>query len=412
MRSIELRQERARVVEQMRELVDRAETDNRDLTGEERASYESGESDFEALTGRIDRQEATERREAEGAAPIPTSEDGADAAGARTEGYRSSDLADDAANRDQRMAFLDLVRYGRGGLDAHARALVEDTAGEILVPEVLETEIRREVPKLAIVRNVASHRPLTTNRIRRRSLDEVTVGWGKLETAAQVLTDSMPGTPAEEYTYVEDLYGLAKIGEDELDDSDVNLEAFVRDSFARKIAETEDTGFTVGTGHANEQPVGMFTAGGGIVSVNTAQNAAVTVDDFKQLIYAVPAQARRNGRFLTASTTELAISTIKDANGQYLWQASVQAGRPNTFLGYAIENQEDVPAIPAAATAAAVAAFGDFTQTYRVYDRLGLSLKRLEELYAEDGMVGFRVRYRVGGDVVNPDYARLLNVIA
>lgn len=413
--SIELRQERTSVVEQSRELVNRAESDSRDLTAEERQTYERLTGDFTSLTERITRQEEQEQRELETARAIPHPDDpegrGGGNPGDRA-GYRTSNLPDDIAERAQRMAFLDLVRYGRAGISPEARALVEDTAGEILVPEALETELRRDIPALAIVRGIASRRNLTTNRVRRRSLDEVTVGWGKLETADQVLTDSMPDTPTEEYTHVEDLYGLAKIGEDELMDSDVNLEAFVRDSFSLAIAEAEDTAFTVGTGHANDQPVGFMTTGGGITAVDAGQTGAVTIDDFKTLIYAVPAQARRNGRFALASATELILSTLKDANDQYLWQPSNQAGRPNTFLGYALENQEDIAEVPDSGTAGRVAAFGDFQRTYRVYDRLGMTLKRLEELYSEDGMIGFKVHFRVGGDVINTDWARLLNVPA
>lgn len=273
MTSVQLRQERARVVEQMRELVDRAETENRGLEATEQESYDRAEADFESLTARIERLEAQEARELETAAPIP--EQGAPAAGGRADGsdsYRRSDLPDDADGRERRMAFLDLVRHGRAGLSPEARALVLDEDGEILVPEALETELVRAVPALAIMRNIAGVRPIGTNRVRRRSLDEVTVGWGRLETGGQTLTNSMPDEPGEEYTYVEDLYGLAKIGEAELDDSDVNLEAFVVDSFAQAIAEAEDTGFTVGTGHTlqiaarvlvNPQRLNSFSAGGG-----------------------------------------------------------------------------------------------------------------------------------------------------
>lgn len=412
--SIELRQERTRVVEQTRELVDRAETENRDLEATERESYDRLNSDFESLTERISRQEAQEARELETAREIPHPDDpegrGGGNPGGEGRAYRNSDFPEDAPGRQARMAFLDLVRHGRSGLSPEARALVEDSDGQILVPEALETELRRDIPALTIVRNIASVRTIGRDRVRRRSLDEVTVGWGKLETEAQTLTDSMPSTPTEEYTYVEDLYGLAKIGEDELDDSDVNLEEFVRDSFARALAEAEDTGFAVGTGHSNDQPVGFMTSGGGVTTVEAGQTDGVTIDDFKALIYAVPAQARRNGRFVLASATELVLSLLKDSNDQYLWQPSNQAGRPNTFIGYGLENQEDIDEIPLAAAAANVAAFGDFNQGYRIYDRLGMSLKRLEELYAEDGMIGFKVRRRVGGDVVNPGYLRLLEV--
>lgn len=409
--SIELRQQRARVVEATRELVSRAESENRDLTGEERQSYERQNEEFRSFTDRIGRMEEQEARELEGARHIesPDNPEGGSRQRGNT-GYRESNLPGDAASRDARMAFLDLVRHGRGGLSPEARALVQDEAGEILVPEALESELRREIPALTIVRNIASQRTIGTNRVRRRSLDEVSVGWGKLETGDQALTDSMPSTPDEEYTYIQDLYGLAKIGEDELMDSDVDLEAFVRDSFARAIAEAEDTGFTIGSGNSSHQPTGFMTAGGGVPAFDAGQANGVTVDDFKGLIYAVPAQARRNGRFAVASATELLLSTLKDGNEQYLWQPSIQAGRPNTFLGYALENQEDIDEIPEGGDAAHVAAFGDFQAGYRVYDRVGMTLKRLEELYAEDGKIGFKVHFRVGGDVVNPKYLRRLQV--
>lgn len=414
--SIELRQERTRVVEQTRELVDRATERNEGLTATEQETHDRLAEEFVTLTSRIDMIEAQERRELATAREIPHPDDpegrgGGTPTGGEGRAYRQSDLPEDAPGRQARMAFLDLVRFGRAGLTPEARALVEDSAGEILVPEALESELIRDIPALTIVRELASTRTLQTNRVRRRSLDEVTVGWGKLETEDQTLTDSMPDTPVEKYTYVEDLYGLAKIGEDELMDSDVNLEAFVRDSFARAIAEAEDTGFTVGTGHANDQPVGFMTTGGGVTAVAAGQASGVTIDDFKALIYAVPAQARRNGQFVLASTTELVLSTLKDDNGQYLWQPSNQAGRPNTFIGYGLHNQEDVAPIHATA-AARVAAFGDFNAGYRVYDRLGMTLKRLEELYAEEGMIGFKVHRRVGGDVINPAYLRVLNIPA
>lgn len=395
--SVELRQERARVVESLRAITERAESENRNLDATERETYDRHERDFRELTERITRMEELEQREAEQARPIGRGQRGVDDG--------TGDETDKAKQR--RGAFLQALRRGVNGMAPEQRALVENAAGEILVPEDLETEIYRALPGLTVIRNIASTRPTTSNRVRRRSLDEVSVGWGKLETGAQTLTDSMPSDPTEEFTYIEDLYGLAKIGEDELDDTDVNLEAFVRDSFATAIGEAEDTGFTVGTGHAANQPVGFMTAGGGVPTVTAGAGAEVSIDDFKALIYAVPAQYRRNGRFVMASSTELALSTKKDANGQYLWQPSNQAGRPNTFLGYAIENQEDIAAV---ALSARVAAFGDFARGYRIYDRQGMTLKRLEELYAEEGMIGFKVRFRVGGDVVRPEALRILQM--
>lgn len=107
------------------------------------------------------------------------------------------------------------------------------------------------------------------------------------------------------------------------------------------------------------------------------------------------------------SQTELFIQKLKDTTGQYLWQPSVQAGRPATFLGYPVYNQEDVPGI-AAGNKAVI--FGDFKAGYRILDRQNTSLTRLNELYAEQGLVGFRVKYRVGGAVVRPEAIKVLRV--
>lgn len=408
--SIKLRQERARVVESLREATERAERENRNLDTDERETYDRYEREYVDLTERIQRAEAVEEREAEDSRSIGTADhDGRD--------ERGRQRTDEDRQRDQRSAFARFVRQGVTALSPEQRALVEDATGEIIVPEVLETEIVRDLPALTIIRNLVDVRPISGNRVRRRSMDEVTVGWGKLETkaAGELANRESSLTPdAGQFTYVEDLYGLTKIGEDELDDTDVNLEGYIRSSFSNALAAAEDTGFTVGAGHASEQPVGLFSGNAATqiteqVSGQANVAAGLNPDDFLSLVYALDKRYRRNGRFLLASATELAIAKLKDSNGNYLWKESTRAGTPNTFHGYAIENQEDIPAWGANAL---VAAFGDFKTTYRIYDRQGMVVQRLNELYAEDGLVGFKVRRRVTGDVVKPEATVILKAPA
>jgi HK97 family phage major capsid protein len=258
------------------------------------------------------------------------------------------------------------------------------------------------------MRNLSSSRTITSDRIRVRSMNEATVGWNKLENNDTALTASLM-TPAEDYQYVEDLYGLVKIGEDELQDSDVNLQAILADSFSRAISYAEDEAFIAGTGHAaGAQPLGIMASSCGTVAAKQA--GAVTADDFLSLVYALPIQYRQNASFIVNSRTELALRMLKDGKGQYLWQPSVQQGRPNTFFGYPIFNQEAVADIPAAGTTAKVAVFGDIKSAYRIIDHTGMTMKRMDELYAEHGLIGFRVHKRVGGSVVRTDAARILQV--
>jgi len=316
---------------------------------------------------------------------------------------------DNGQPSERKAAFFKFMREGKSALaPEEIKALVSDATGQILIPEELESEIYRELPKITIIRSLATVRQTRSDRIRRRSLTEVTVGWGKLETGSTLTESTM--TPDDDYQYVEDLYGLTKIGEDELMDTDVALESIITDSFSRAIAEAEDTAFVVGTGHAYKQPEGILKSS--VTTVNAGQAGAIKADDILKLIYEVPAQYRQNGVLIVNSKTELALRLLTDTNGQYLWQPSLQAGRPNSFAGYPVYNQEDIPNIPPAGTAADVAIFGDIRSGYRIIDRLGMTVQRLVELYAESGLVGFKVHYRVGGGVIRPDALRILRVPA
>jgi len=312
---------------------------------------------------------------------------------------------EEAKNKELKKAFFNFIRHGV----IETKALVEDTTGQILVPEDLQAEIMRTLPKLTIMRNLATVRQTNRDRLRYRSLTEVSVGWGKLETGTSI-TESSP-TPSEAYQYVEDLYGLVKIGEDELMDSDQNLEAILADSFARAIAEAEDTAFIAGAGHSSGEPDGILN-GTTVSRVTAGQAAEITIDDILDLIYTVPAQYRKNGVLIVNSKTELALRKLKDKNDQYLWQPSVQAGTPATFAGFPVYNQDDIPEIPAGGTSADVAIFGDIKAGYRIIDRLGITIQRLNELYAESGLIGIKLQYRVGGSVIRPDALRILEVPA
>jgi HK97 family phage major capsid protein len=304
---------------------------------------------------------------------------------------------------EKRAAFFSWMRHGQAGLTHEERALVENTAGLYMVPEDLEAEIYRALPKLCFMRQLATVRVTNRDKVSRRSLTEVTMGWGKLELGTEI-TESTP-TPSKDYIYVEDLAGLTKIGKDELQDTDANLEAIIADSFSRAAAETEDTAFTVGTGHTYQQPDGIaLDATSGITKIDLATADTIIIEDLLGAVYAVAPQYRKNGSFLMNSKTELALrklrATYTGGSGEFLWQPSVQAGKPDTLNGYPVYNQDDMnyPADSVADKNCVV--FGDFAAGYRVIDRAGITIQRLDELYAEAGLVGFIAHFRVGGGVV------------
>lgn len=325
--------------------------------------------------------------------------------------------------RDHRKAFVNWMRHGKQEMNPDERKnLVEDATGELIVMFDLDQTLYRVLPQLNVLRGIAGSRQTTQDRLRARSITELSVGWGRLETGDQTITPSS-GVPAEAYMYVEDLYGLSKIGEDELMDADFALESWVSSSFGIAIANAEEAAFAAGLGHSSHQPQGMnqasITGFDGTHPVDTqsgSSSGAVNLDEFLALEYSLKAQYARNASYLVSRATTSQMRLIKDSQGRYLWnQGGVTTGVteriPDTFNGYPVVQSVAMDNFPTAAGTKFPVIFGDFKTGYLVLDRLGMTVQRLNELYAESGLVGFKVHRRVGGGVVRGEaLARLKSV--
>lgn len=328
----------------------------------------------------------------------------------QTQANRPGAGDDDAVKKAEitlrKKAFFNFLRKeNKAEMDPEERkALVEDATGRILVPEDLEAEIYRELPKISVIRPLATIRQTTRDRIRKRSLTEVTIGWGKLELGGEAPESDM--TPSEEFHYVEDMEGLAKIGKDELADTDVQLESLIVDSFGRAQAEAEDTAYIGGTGHSNQQPEGIRN-GSTITRVDGAAIDTIAANDMLTLRQEVPAQYRKNSVFIMHSSTELALMKLTDSYGQYLWQPQVSLDHPATWAGKKVYTQDDIPEI-ASATSCDLVICGDIKAGYRIVDRSQMFVQRLIELYAGAGLIGILVTKRVTGAVIRASAIRIL----
>ena len=103
-------------------------------------------------------------------------------------------------------------------------------------------------------------------------------------------------------------------------------------------------------------------------------------------------------------TTVKAIRKLKDANGNYLWAPGLKDGETDTLLGKKLLTSVYIPEL---ATGNRTIAFGDFSN-YWIGDRQGISFKRLNELYAVTGLVGFLATQRVDGRLVMREAVKLL----
>lgn len=388
MRNIEaLKQRKGTMVAEARGFTTLAEKENRNLTQEEKGKVDKLLGDIRDLDEDIAREERLQSLEmAHAPAAVLTVEN---------------------RQKERRSAFYKFIREGRTMLNREERALVEDSTGLTLIPEDLESEIYRGLPQINVIRQLATVRQTGRDKVRKRSMTEVSVGWGKLETGS-LITESTP-TPTDDHIYVEDLTGLCKVGKDELMDGDDILATILADSFRTAIANEEAKRFVVGRGHTYQEPDGV-TLDTTVISTYTDLITADTIvpDDLLLLQYKLPAQYRNGATWLMNSTTEGVVRTAK-ATSSYLWQP-VPVGMPRTFDGFPIYNQNDM-IVPASTNTdrSIVAVFGNWKLGYVIVDRLGVTIQRLDELYAEDGLVGFIVHFRVGGGVVRADAFRALD---
>src|SRR6185312_6315725 len=233
---------------------------------------------------------------------------------------------------------------------------VEDVTGEIIVPFDLVAGVYRQLPQLNVMYQLCSVRTTTRDRISARGLTELSTGWGKLETGTSIVPSSF--TPSQQYIYVEDLYGLSKIGEDELMDTDVALDQIVGSSFGISINNAIEAAILNGSGHGSSQPEGIITNG----TTATIDGSAMTV---------TPAADTTTGTlvwqdlvklefYVVNRSTAKAMRLFTPASGTAfpLWQPSLEAGTPPTYNGYPVYQSVAMPTLPTTTGTKTVALFG------------------------------------------------------
>lgn len=306
----------------------------------------------------------------------------------------------------RKTAFLKLVRYGHGETgrammnaeEVRALQSSSDAEGGFLVPTAFESGVIMAAYDQAELRPICNVGSTGRDRVFMPALAKPEVAWGKTGIAVDPQTLGAGGESIEIF----DLKALVLIHNNTLEDADADVWAELQMAFADAKAEAEDDAFAVGSGAGSPQGV---MARADVVSRAKVSGVAAAlfdsthngVDVLIQALYSLKKTYRRNATWAFNSTVEGVIRTLKDTNGQYLWQPPVQAGAPATLLGRPVANPEGMPDIAANSLPIVV---GDFRRGYRIRDRRGISVQRLVERYAEYDQTGFIVKSRVGGQCV------------
>lgn len=415
-KSEELRAQAAKALKEARNVNDKAESEGRSLSGDERESIERAFNDHDSYMSRAqlkEREEAEERRQnepiEERARRLPEVVEDEDATPEEREAVGLAETP------EYRTAFY---RYAAGGDDAltyddrralqEVRALTEgvDSDGGYLAPPQLIAGVIRDasdIEQLAPRMNTINASVRSIRQI--KGVDTVQFQW-VAELAPK--PEDQP-TFARDEIFAHTAAVIVRVSDELLEDTAFNLEAYLAALAAEAKVEGEEAAFVGGSG--NTQPFGVLTRLNGETGApnryTTAAAGAIAGDDFVKALYGLKARYRRQAAWVLGTPAILAARLLKEtgSSNQYLWQPGLQAGQPASILGKPVIEAYDgentaSPLDNPVATGNDVGFVGDLRK-YTVLRRLQMQVKRLEELYAETDEIGFRFRFRTGGDVQN-----------
>lgn len=391
---LELREKRAKAWDAAKAFLDSHRTDKGTLSAEDDATYSRMEQDISDLGKEIARMERREALDAELNKPVnhpitgkPASDQQPEKKGRASDEYKRNFWN---AMRLQGNPY-EIRNALQEGTDSEGGYLVPDEYERTLVETLEEENIFRQLAKIIQTSSGDRKIPVVATK--------GTASWIDEEGAYTESDDSFGQVSIGAYK----LGTMIKVSEELLNDSVFDLESYISREFARRIGAKEEEAFFTGDGSG--KPLGILAASGGAETGITAASAtAITADELIDLFYSLKAPYRRNAEWLLNDSTIKAVRKLKDGSGQYLWQPSLTAGTPDLLLGRPVRTSAYMPAVAAGAK---TIAFGDFSY-YWIADRQGRSFKRLNELYAANGQVGFLGSQRVDGKLILPEAIKVL----
>lgn len=389
----EKKTERAKILRQQRELLDKAQGEKRELVTEERTKYEALDSDFEKLTREIQDEEELRTKEASLAGQKPLDTRGADL---DSDHNRRDGKGE---NKEYRDAFLKFLRTGeRSPILKRSVDSTTDASGGYLVPDDFEASVLEKKKEAFIMRQLANVIRSSHNRNIPMEADNGQSTWID-ELGTYLENDITFGKATIEAWKVG---RIIKVSEEVLIDTAIPLIPYIATRFARTNGEAEEAAFINGDGV--KKPTGFI--GAADVGHVAASASAFTADELIDLCYSLGDGYRLKATWLMAGQTLKAIRKLKDGNGNYLFSPGLKAGEPDVIEKRPIRTISYMPAIEASAKPIA---FGDFSY-YQIVDREGFFLQKLIELYAGSGQVGFRGYQRVDGKLMLGEAVKTLQM--
>ena len=375
----QLREERASFYKELSAL--NSEAESRQLTDEEQTKWEDLTKQHTVCQRSIEQAESFEKIQKDNAE------------------QKVEDRSKKEPEAEYRSAFDAFIRKGTNGISAEERSLLEQRAvlaGQPrtnIVPTLMATEIEKALKDSSTMMEVGSIFSTTSG---------VTINYPTLDNLAdkgeiKAEYDSVKkGKKAfstiaiKAFTYASE---IIPISEELLADANFDIQAVISEATSDDISAKINDDLTNGDG--DEKPKGIVASA--FECENKAKAKQISLDDLIKLQTALKGKRfQKNARYMFNSKTLEALRLLKDTTGRYIISEGAN-GAPTTLFGKPFVINDDMDDIAAGKVSVL---YGDFSK-YKIRMVKGITVKRLNEVYAENLAIGIFSYVRLDGVLID-----------
>lgn len=419
----ELLQKRVELNEKSKGLLDRATREKRNLSAEEQQEFDGLHTEIQALKAEADRRGVQEAEERELAAAREAEErrerELAQSRGRKTE----TSIVAPTREQDMREAFRCWALGGHrkyvtqemreaaerlgidpqsNGLEMRALNSVTATQGQNTIPDEMMQAFWDVQKWFGSVRSASTLIRTATGAPMPIPRGDDTANTGEIIDDSGAVTTTIDPSFGQ---VVLDAYKFSSraviVSVELLQDSNINVAAYLGRKLGERIGRAQQTFFTTGTGTGEPNGVQVAAA----LGKTAAATNAITWDEVIDLQHAVDVAYRGNASFMVHDTIAAYLRKLKDSQNRYLWEMSLQVGQPDRIFGKPVLINNDMDST--LVTNKRLVLFGDFS-AYYVRDAGAVEVFRGDELFLLNHQVVFVAFQRSDGDLIDSTAVKYL----
>ena len=290
---------------------------------------------------------------------------------------------------------------------------LSDPDGGFTVPEEVDAAIDRIQGTLSSMRRLATVRNISTDTYKTLvNQGGATSGWvaekgSRAETSTPTLAEIAINT--------KELYAMPYATQTLLDDSRIDIGAWLAEEVGVEFNEKEGSAFINGDGVSKPKGIAAYSMvanssyAWGKVGFIASGHASLlnNCDKLIDLQHALKTSYRNGAAFLMNDSTCQTIRKLKDGDGNYIWRPGLIEGAPDVLLGKPVEYDDNVDDIGANKYPIF---YANFKRAYLIIDRFGTRV--LRDPYTAKPYVAFYTTKRVGGGIVMYEAIKALKIVA